>query len=56
MKRYEDALDAILCAWVAIEFLEGNAEPLGDEQAAIWTPLLVGERRWRDSHRDPGRQ
>lgn len=45
MRRYEDALDAILCAWVAIEFLKGNAEPLGDEQAAIWTPLLAGERR-----------
>jgi predicted RNase H-like nuclease len=45
MKRYEDALDAILCAWVAIEFLKGNAEALGDEQAAIWTPLLDGEAR-----------
>lgn len=38
MKRYEDALDAVVCAWVAIEFLAGRADPLGDGEAAIWTP------------------
>lgn len=38
MKRYEDALDALVCAWVAIEFLRDRADPLGDETAAIWTP------------------
>lgn len=38
MKRYEDALDAVVCAWVAIEFLAGKAEPLGDDEAVIWTP------------------
>jgi predicted RNase H-like nuclease len=38
MKRYEDAVDALICAWVAVLFLAGNARPLGDETAAIWTP------------------
>lgn len=38
MKPYEDAIDAMVCAWVAIEFLAGNARPVGDETAAIWTP------------------
>ncbi len=38
MKRWEDAIDALVCAWVAIEFLAGNAVPYGDREAAIWTP------------------
>lgn len=38
MKRYEDALDAVLCAWSGIEFLEGRARAYGDEDAAVWTP------------------
>ena len=38
MKRYEDALDAVVCAWVGIEFLEGRARAYGDSDAAIWTP------------------
>jgi predicted RNase H-like nuclease len=38
MKRYEDALDAVICAWVAIRCLEGKADPFGDDDAAIWCP------------------
>ena len=38
MKPYEDGIDAMVCAWVAIEFLAGNATPFGDETAAIWNP------------------
>lgn len=38
MKRFEDALDALVCAWVGIEFLAGRASPYGDRFAAIWTP------------------
>ena len=38
MKRYEDALDALVCAWVGIEFLEGRAIAFGDATAAIWSP------------------
>jgi predicted RNase H-like nuclease len=30
LKRYEDALDALICAWVGIEYLEGRAVPYGD--------------------------
>lgn len=38
MKRYEDGLDAIVCAWVGLQFLHGRADALGDETGAIWTP------------------
>lgn len=38
MKRYEDALDAVLCAWAGIEFLAGRAHAYGDATATIWTP------------------
>lgn len=38
LKRYEDAIDALVCAWMGIRYLEGNALPLGDNTAAIWIP------------------
>ena len=38
MKAYEDALDAIICAWVAVCALEERATPFGDENSAIWIP------------------
>ncbi len=38
LKAFEDMLDAIVCAWVAIEALEGRATPFGDEDSAIWIP------------------
>ena len=38
MKRYEDALDALLCAWVGIEFLERRARAYGDADAVVWSP------------------
>ncbi len=38
IKAYEDTLDAIVCAWVAICALVGRATPFGDENAAIWIP------------------
>ena len=37
-KACEDALDAIVCAWVAICALERRARPLGDDSSAIWIP------------------
>lgn len=40
VKAYEDALDAILCAWVATFALEGRATPFGDENSAIWIPTF----------------
>jgi predicted RNase H-like nuclease len=38
LKPYEDALDAIVSAWVGALYVEGRAEAFGDETAAIWIP------------------
>ena len=38
LKRFEDALDALVCAWVGACYLGGRAECFGDRQAAIWVP------------------
>ncbi len=38
LKRYEDAIDALVCAWVGICFLENNIVAFGDVTAAIWVP------------------
>lgn len=38
LKAYEDSLDAVVCAWVAICALEGQAQPSGDRASAIWIP------------------
>jgi predicted RNase H-like nuclease len=38
LKAYEDKLDAVVCAAVAVACLEGEAEAYGDENAAIWVP------------------
>lgn len=38
LKRYEDALDALVCAWVGVEFLRGGCIPFGDENGAVWVP------------------
>lgn len=40
IKAYEDSLDAIVCAWVAICALAGRAIPYGDQDSAIWIPML----------------
>jgi predicted RNase H-like nuclease len=40
LKAYEDALDAIVCAWVGISVLAGRARHFGDEDSAIWIPQL----------------
>jgi predicted RNase H-like nuclease len=42
LKRLEDALDALLCAWVGMAYLAGRAEPHGDADAAIWCPRAEG--------------
>jgi predicted RNase H-like nuclease len=39
LKAYEDKLDAVVCAAVAIACLEGEAVPYGDDDAAIWVPV-----------------
>jgi predicted RNase H-like nuclease len=38
MKGYEDAMDAIVCAWIACEFLAGRCAAYGDTDSAIWLP------------------
>ena len=38
LKRYEDALDSLVCAWVGARYFEGHAKPYGDDDAAIWVP------------------
>ncbi len=44
LKRFEDALDALICAWVGTQYLEGRCVPLGDRTAAIWVPATLGPR------------
>ncbi len=38
LKAFEDMLDAVVCAWVAICALEARATPFGDQDSAIWVP------------------
>jgi len=38
LKRYEDALDALLCAWSGASYLAGHLHPHGDADAAVWAP------------------
>ena len=38
LKRFEDTLDALVCAWVGACYFEGHAECYGDAAAAIWVP------------------
>lgn len=39
LKEYEDKVDALVCAWTAVQFLRGRAVPFGDDESAIWIPL-----------------
>ena len=49
LKRYEDALDALVCCWVGTLYAGGQATALGDETAAIWCPanIIRSDRRDR---------
>jgi predicted RNase H-like nuclease len=38
LKGYEDAMDAIVCAWIGCEFLAGRCVAYGDAESAIWLP------------------
>lgn len=38
LKRYEDALDALISAWVGVRYLAGDCTGFGDSTAAIWVP------------------
>jgi predicted RNase H-like nuclease len=39
LKPIEHKIDALVCAWVGIQVLDGKAVPYGDEEAAIWLPF-----------------
>jgi predicted RNase H-like nuclease len=39
LKAFEDRLDAVVCAWVAICALKGQVRAFGDRESAIWIPL-----------------
>ena len=41
LKPIEDMLDALVCAWMGIEHLEGRSSGLGDSGAAIWVPTSL---------------
>lgn len=36
LKCFEDAIDALVSAWVGIKYLQNQAVALGDPSAAIW--------------------
>jgi predicted RNase H-like nuclease len=42
LKAFEDRLDAVICAWVAMCALNGRARPFGDQESAIWIPSRAG--------------
>lgn len=41
LKAYEDSLDAVVCAWVAIAALKGAVRAYGDHDSATWVPISV---------------
>lgn len=51
LKKYEDVLDAVVCAWVGACFVEGAIEAYGDDLAAIWVPSARGGRLKREAIR-----
>ena len=38
LKRFEDAFDAVVCAWVGTRYIEKKSLAFGDSTAAIWCP------------------
>nr|WP_280514606.1 DUF429 domain-containing protein [Rhizobium anhuiense] len=44
MKGFEDALDAVVCAWVGACMMDGRAKAYGDVESAIWIPARVALR------------
>ena len=40
-KAHEDMLDAIVCAWVGVTALDGQADAYGDADSAIWVPRAL---------------
>lgn len=38
LKAVEDVIDALVCCWVGVRWLEGAADAFGDDEVAIWMP------------------
>ena len=38
LKRFEDAIDALVCGWVGVEYFNNNVMAYGDKTGAIWVP------------------
>ncbi len=38
LKRYEDSIDGLVCAWIGVQYVNCAAKPYGDHKAAIWIP------------------
>ena len=38
LKNFEDALDAVVCAWIGVQILRRRAMAYGDRTGAIWVP------------------
>ncbi|WP_246813138.1 DUF429 domain-containing protein [Rhizobium changzhiense] len=49
LKAFEDALDAVVCAWVGACVMDGRARAYGDRESAIWVPVPDRDER-ADSH------
>ncbi|MBY5801151.1 DUF429 domain-containing protein [Rhizobium leguminosarum] len=49
LKAFEDALDAVVCAWVGACVMDGRARAYGDRESAIWAPVPDRDER-ADSH------
>ncbi|QNI88495.1 conserved hypothetical protein DUF429 [Synechococcus sp. ROS8604] len=47
LKPVEDMLDALICAWIGIEHLEGRTVGLGDDTAAICVPQSLTNHSFR---------
>ena len=45
LKAFEDALDAVVCAWVGACALQDLCAPYGDQTAAIWIPRVDAKLR-----------
>ena len=46
-KQREDALDALICAWVGACMVDHEALGCGDDDAAIWIPYRPQVFDWR---------
>lgn len=51
--RYEDAIDALVCAWVGCRYAEGHATSFGDKTAAICVKKAYQLANVDDREEDP---